>query len=200
MSEKQINPAVKSALELGPVLAFFVAYILLKNREFVIGGTEYDGFVIVTAAFIPLVLVCTFILWRLTGHLSKMQIVTAVLVTVFGGISVWFNDPRFFQIKPTIIYLLFAGILYFGLMRGQSYLQSVMDQAVPLTKDGWMILTRRMVYLFLALAVANEIIWRTQTESTWVYFKTFGITAAMIGFFALQAKLFQDHAPDDPEV
>ena len=112
---KKIHPGLKMALEMGPIAAFFVAYLRLKDQVYTIGGTDYDGFVLVTAGFIPLLLICTAILWKLTGHLSKMQIVTAILVTVFGGLTVWLNDDRFFKMKPTMIYTLFAAILGFGI-------------------------------------------------------------------------------------
>ncbi|MEL7258650.1 MAG: inner membrane-spanning protein YciB [Pseudomonadota bacterium] len=199
MSDKTISPMVKTILEFGPILGFFVAYLWLKERTFIIGGTDYDGFVVVTAGFIPVFLVCMGILWKLTGHLSKMQAVTAVLLVVFGGLSVWFNDPRFFKMKPTIIYLLFGGTLSFGLMRGTSYLQYVMEGLMPLTQEGWMILTRRLMYFFFALAALNEIVWRTMSEETWVYFKTFGLTAAIFLFFMLQGKLFSEHSTDTSE-
>lgn len=200
MAEKQIDGKVKTALELGPILAFFVAYLWLKDNVFTIGGTEYAGFVVVTAGFIPVFLLSMVILWKLTGHLSKMQIVTAVLIVVFGGLSVWFNDPKFFKMKPTIIYLLFGGALGLGLMRGQSYLQTLMEGLMPLTDEGWMILTRRLMYFFLALAVLNELVWRTQSEETWVYFKTFGLTAAIFVFFMTQGRLFNEHGTGDDEV
>ena len=199
MAGKQIDGKLKTALELGPILAFFVAYLWLKDRTFAIGGTEYAGFVIVTAGFIPIFLLSMAVLWRLTGHLSKMQVVTAVLIVVFGGLSVWFNDPRFFKMKPTIIYLLFGGVLGLGLMRGQSYLQSVMEGLMPLTDAGWMILTRRLTVFFLALALLNEVIWRTQSEEIWVYFKTFGLTAAIFLFFMTQGRLFSDHGTGEDE-
>lgn len=197
MAGKPINPLVKSALELGPVIGFFVAYLWLKDRSFTIGGTEYDGFIVVTAGFIPVLLVATGILWKLTGHLSRMQVVTAVLVIVFGGLSVWLNDERFFKIKPTIIYLLFGGLLGLGLLRGQSYLRLVMDGMMPLTDTGWMILTRRLTGLFLGLAVLNEVVWRSMTTESWVYFKTFGLTAAVFLFFMAQGALFKEHGLDD---
>ena len=193
MAERDVNPVVKTALEFGPILAFFIAYLKLKDESFVFGGTEYDGFIVVTAGFIPVFLLAMGVLWRLTGHLSKMQAVTAVLIVVFGGLSVWFNDPRFFKMKPTIIYLLFAGLLGVGLMRGTSWLQYVMEGVMPLTHEGWMILTRRLAMFFFALAVLNEVVWRTMTEETWVYFKTFGLTAAIFVFFIFQTKLFRDH-------
>lgn len=197
MAERKVNPFVKLGLELGPVIAFFVGYGRLKDQAFTIGGTEYSGFIVATAAFIPLILICTGILWALTGKLSKMQLVTAVLVVIFGGMSIAFNDERFFKIKPTIIYALFAGILGFGLMRGKSYLRYVMEELMPLTDEGWMTLTKRMAYFFAGLMVANEVVWRTMSTDMWVNFKTFGLPIATFAFFATQSRLFSDHALEE---
>ncbi len=196
---KPVSPMVKGVLEYGPVLAFFVAYLLLKDRTFVVGGEEYSGFIAVTAAFVPLMVICSGLLWKLTGHMSKMQIVTLVLVVVFGGLSVWLNDERFFKMKPTLIYLIFGGILGFGLLRGQSYLRVVMEEALPMQHEGWMILTRRVCAFFFGLAALNEIVWRTQSTETWVSFKTFGLTIAIFAFFMLQGKLFQQYVIEKTE-
>ena len=196
MSEKQINPLLKIGLELGPIVLFFVAYTRIKDRVFTIWGTEYEGFIVATAAFIPVLLLTTGILWWLTGKLSKMQVFTAILVVVFGGMSIWFNDDRFFKMKPTIIYLLFGGILGFGLLRGQSYLRMVMDEAMPMANEGWMILTKRFTVFFFGLAVLNEIVWRTQSTDTWVNFKTFGLTAAVFVFMIMQSGLLNRYAID----
>ncbi|SLN26675.1 Intracellular septation protein [Pseudoruegeria aquimaris] len=196
---RTVNPFLKMALELGPIAAFFIGYVRLKDTMFTIGGTEYEGFIVVTAAFIPILLACTAILWMLTGKLSKMQIVTAVLVVLFGGLSVWFNDERFFKMKPTMIYLLFGGVLGFGLLRGESYLRVVMEEALPMQEEGWMILTRRLCAFFLGLAVLNEVIWRTMSTDAWVNFKTFGLTAAVFLFFMTQSKLFQTYALEEDE-
>ena len=189
----QINPYLKSALEFGPVLLFFAAYLRLKDRVFTIGGTEYDGFIVVTAAFIPLLILSTGALWWLTGKLSRMQVATVILVVIFGGLSVWLNDDRFFKMKPTMIYVLFGGLLGFGLLRGQSYLKYVMEEMMPLEDAGCMILTRRLMLFFLGLALANEVIWRSFSTETWVYFKTFGLTAAIFAFFMTQGRLFQTY-------
>ena len=199
MSEKKINPLVKTGLELGPIIAFFAAYLMLKDRIFTFGGTEYDGFIVVTAGFIPVFLLAMGVLWWLTGHLSRMQAVTAVLIIVFGGMSVWFNDPRFFKMKPTIIYLIFAGVLGAGLLRGQSWLQYVMDGMMPLTHEGWMILTRRLAAFFFGLAILNEVVWRLMSEEMWVYFKTFGLTAAIFVFFMAQGRVFREHGTQDED-
>ncbi|MGP6088048.1 inner membrane-spanning protein YciB [Antarctobacter jejuensis] len=197
METQKVNPMVKTALEFGPILAFFVAYLWLKDRIFTIGGTEYEGFIVVTAGFIPVFLICMGILWKLTGHLSRMQVVTAVLIVVFGGLSVWLNDDRFFKMKPTLIYLLFGSALAIGLMRGESWLQLVMEGLVPLKQEGWMILTKRVMGLFFALAVLNELIWRTMPTETWVYFKTFGLTAAVFLFFMFQGGLFKKYGTEE---
>jgi len=189
MSNDTLPKWVKPLLEFGPVLAFFVAYLAMKGTSYKLGGSEYDGFILVTALFVPLLLVCTAILWKLTGKISPMQIMTAVLVTVFGGLTVWLNDDRFIKMKPTLIYLIFAGILGFGLLRGQSYLRLVMQDALPMQVEGWMILTRRFTAVFFGLAVLNEVIWRFFSTDTWVYFKTFGLTAVLFGFFMTQAPL-----------
>ena len=199
MTERETAPWVKPVLEYGPLVAFFAGYLLLKDEVYVIGGREYDAFILVTAGFVPLMLICTGLMWRLTGKLSKMQIVTAVLILVFGGLTVWLNDDRFFKIKPTLIYLIFGCILGFGLLRGQSYLRYVMEEAIPLDAEGWMKLTRRVTAVFFGLAVLNEIVWRTQSTETWVWFKTFGLTAALFLFFVTQGKLFSEHGLEEKE-
>lgn len=197
MSEKSINPMVKLGLELGPVVLFFVAYTRIKEREFEIFGQSYEGFIIATAAFIPVLLVSTGLLWWLTGKLSRMQLMTAVLVVVFGGMSIWFNDDRFFKMKPTIIYLLFGGLLGIGLLQGKSYLRSVMEEMVPMTHEGWMILTKRVCAFFLALALANELVWRLMSTDAWVNFKTFGLTALVFVFFIVQGPLFARYSIEE---
>ena len=202
MSERQVGQGTKLTLELGPVLLFFVAYTILKDETFMIAGVEYSGFVAVTAAFIPLLLAAMALLWRLSGKLSRMQAVTAVIVVVFGGMSVWFNDERFFKMKPTVLYALFATILGAALLRGKSALQYVMDEAIPLDNEGWMKLTRRTAAFFAALALVNEIVWRTMSTDAWVNFKTFGVTLAVFLFFGINfVRLSASHSaePRGPE-
>ncbi|MCB4455249.1 inner membrane-spanning protein YciB [Leisingera sp. McT4-56] len=197
MAASKINPTLKMVLELGPIVLFFIGYLKLKDEVFLIGGSEYKGFIVITAAFIPLMVASTLALWKLTGHLSRMQFATLILVVLFGGMSVWFNDDRFIKMKPTMLYLLFGGLLGIGLMRGQSWLKVVMEELMPLKQEGWMILTRRLCAFFFGLAVANELIWRTQSTETWVYFKTFGLPVAMFAFFMFQGQLFQKYGDEE---
>lgn len=194
MAQHHVPQWVKSTLELGPVIGFFVAYLWLKDRVFTYNGIDYDGFIIVTAGFIPVILASMGLLWWLTGHISRMQIVTAVLVVVFGGLTVWLNDDRFIKMKPTMVYVLLGGVLAIGLLRGQSYLRVVMGELLPMEQEGWMILTKRMTAFFLLLAASNEIVWRTQGTEIWVYFETFVLTAATFVFFISQAGLIQKYS------
>ncbi len=195
MAQKPINPMLKSALELGPVILFFVAYLWLKDEVYTVNGIDYGGFILVTAGLVPLLILSSALLWKLTGKLSRMQIMTLVLVILFGGLTVWLNDDRFIKIKPTIVFLIFAGILGVGLLRGQSYLQFVMEDMMPLADEGWMILTKRLALFFFCLALSNELVWRLMSTDIWVYFDTFGQPAAMFIFFITQGKLFERYSP-----
>ncbi len=199
MDERKVNPWVKIGLEFGPLIAFFVAFTRLKDETVTVAGAEYGGFIVATALFIPLLAATTFALWRLTGKIAAMQIVTLVLVVVFGGLTVWLNDERFFKMKPTIIYLMFAGALGLGLLRGQSWLMLVMDQAMPMQREGWMILTRRLAAFFVVLALANEAVWRTMSDQAWVNFKTFGLTVAVFAFFIAQGGLLKRYGIEETE-
>ena len=194
MSDEKLPKWVKPLLEFGPVIAFFVAYMRMKETVYTIAGSDYQGFIVVTALFVPLLLICTAVLWKLTGKISPMQIMTVVLVTVFGGLTVWLNDDRFIKMKPTLIYLIFGGILGVGLLRGQSYLRVVMQEALPMQDAGWIILTRRATGFFFSLAVLNEVIWRSFSTDIWVYFKTFGLTVALFAFFMMQGTLLAKYA------
>ncbi|MCC5965977.1 MAG: septation protein IspZ [Natronohydrobacter sp.] len=194
MSEKQVSPAVKIGLELGPVFLFFVGYITTRGQTFLINGTEYDAFILLTAGFIPLMALATFVLWKLSGRLSRLQLVTLVMVVIFGGLTVWLNDERFFKMKPTAVYGIFATLLFIGLARGQSWLELVMEGALPLTHEGWMLLTKRMAMMFVAMALANELVWRTMSTDAWVNFRTFGLPLALFAFLMLQGKLFERYS------
>ena len=199
MSDDKLPKWVKPLLEFGPIVAFFIAYTQMKDNSYTIAGSDYQGFIVVTLFFIPVLLVSTIFLWLLTGKISPMQIITVILVTVFGGLTVWFNDDRFIKMKPTIIYLLFGGILAFGLVRGQSYLRLVMQEMLPLRDEGWMMLTRRFALFFFGLALLNEAIWRSFSTEVWVYFKTFGLTAALFAFLLMQGHLLNKFAIDKKE-
>lgn len=112
------------------------------------------------------------------GHGQPDADFVGVMVVFFGGLTAWFNDATFFKMKTTFVYGTFAVILGAGLARGKSLLQWVMAEALPMKPEGWMILTRRLALMFAVLAMANEVIWRTQSEKTWVILETFAMPAA----------------------
>lgn len=186
MTAKPINPILKQVLELGPTLVFFLIYLRIKDETYLIGGIEYSGFIMATLVFIPVLLAAMGILWAMTKQLSRMQIFTAFMVIFFGGLTAYFNDERFFKMKTTIVYGCFAVILGFGLMRGRSYLQWVMGEFLPMREEGWMILTKRITLMFVALGIANELIWRTQSTELWVKLETFAFPAVLFVFLWAQ--------------
>ena len=116
----------------------------------------------------------------------------------FGLLTVITQDQRFIQWKPTIIYLLFAGLLGFSLVARRNWLQAVMGEALPMDAEGWRKLTLRMALMFLGLAIANEIVWRGMSETAWVYFKTFGMPILIFVFLLANAGLYRAHALPDP--
>ena len=193
MSKKDQNTLLKNLLEYIPIAVFFVVFIFSKDDKVLLFGRDLSGFVLATLVFVPLVVIATAVSWFVLKEVSRIQLLTLVLVVVFGGMTIFFNDERFLKIKPTLIYCLFSIILLFGIFRKTSYLASLLGRALPLSYDGWMILTRRMAYFFLFLAAANEFVWRTQSTETWVYFKTFGLTIAMFAFFITQYSVFKTY-------
>lgn len=191
MSDKTYDPKMKAALEYGPLLAFMVGYWLVKDRTFSVSGVEYSGFVAITAVFIVIFAASILALWKLTGKLSAMQVFTLAVIVFMGGLTVWFNDPHFIKMKPTIIYIAFAAGLGIGLLQGKSYLRLVLGEALPMQDEGWMILTRRMTVFFVVLALANEVVWRNFSDGTWVTFKVVGLTVAMFAFLLSQARVME---------
>lgn len=194
---KSINPVLKQVLELGPPLLFFVGYLYVRDETYTFGGTDYDGFIVAAAAFVPILLVSIAILWKLTGQLSRMQVFTAVMVVLFGGLTIWFNDETFFKMKTTIVYGVFAAILGIGLVQGRSYLAWVMSEFLPMMQEGWMILTRRLALMFSALAVGNEVIWRTMSTDAWVKIETFGFPLLLFVFLWTQIMALQKYLIED---
>lgn len=198
MKPKPLHWGVRAALEFGPLIAFVLVYLMVRDGTYRISGTDYSGFVVVIGAFIPVFVMATGLLWYLTGRVARIQLATAGMLVVFGGLSVWLNDPRFFKMKPTAIYLTLALILMVGLMRGQSWLRYIMEDMIPLEPAGWMILTKRVTAVFMLSAAANELVWRTQSERFWVLFETFAMPVLLIGFFLSQANLMVEYARARP--
>ena len=195
--EKAVNPWLRQALELGPPLLFFVAYMRFQDVTWTIGGRDYDGFILVTAGFVPLLLASMGVLWKLTGRVSRIQVFTAVMVVVFGGLTVWLNDERFFKMKTTLVYGFFAVTLRIGLLRGQGWLKVLMGEMLPMSDRGWLLLSRRIAAAFALMAVANEIVWRSQSTEVWVTFETFVLPGVLFVAFMAQARLIERESLSD---
>ena len=171
-----INPALKLALELGPLLVFFIA------------NAHWNVFV-GTAAFMAAVVVALVASYSLTRSVPMMALLSTVVVIVFGGLTLVLHDAMFIKLKPTIIYTLFGTILLAGLAVGRPLLTVVFHEVFELTPEGWRKLTIRWALFFLAMAVLNEIVWRTQSTDFWVTFKAFGVLPLTALFAALQYPL-----------
>jgi intracellular septation protein len=175
-----INPALKLALELGPLLVFFVA------------NAHWNIFV-GTGAFMAAVLVALVVSYSLTRSVPVMALVSTLVVVVFGGLTLFLHDATFIKVKPTIIYTLFGAVLLGGLAVGRPLLTMVFNEVFELTPEGWRKLTIRWALFFLAMAVLNEIVWRTQSTDFWVTFKAFGMLPLTALFAALQYPLVTRH-------
>ena len=181
--KKQLNPFVKFALDLGPLLLFFAA-----NARF--------GIFAATGVFMAAALTAVTVTYALTRHLALMPMVTAVIVLVFGSLTLILHDETFIKVKPTIIYCLFGGTLLGGLAFGKPLLGTLLDQMFTLTEEGWHKLTLRWALFFFTLAVLNEIVWRTQTTDFWVAFKVFGVMPLTFAFGALQLPLLNKYSAE----
>lgn len=179
-TKPKTSPAVKLAIEMGPLLVFF----LLNARKDIYWATA--GFMVaITASLIAA--------WRIEGKLPVMPLFTAFFVLIFGALTLYLHDDTFIKRKPTIVNGLFAVILFGGLFSGRALLEVVFGSALQLTPDGWRKLTLRWACYFVVLAVLNECVWRSFSTDTWVAFKTFGILPLTIAFMLLQAPLLARH-------
>lgn len=174
------SPMIKLLIEVGPLVAFFAAY----GRA----GIYWATGVLMAATVVALIAS-----WRLLGKISPVPVVTAVLVVIFGGLTFLFDDPRFIKMKPTMINLLFAGVLFVGVALGKSPLKIMLGEAFNLTEEGWRKLSYRWGFFFIGLAVANEYVWRNYSETAWVNFKVFGILPLTFLFAISQIGLMRSY-------
>ena len=200
MEKKEENSFLKSLLEFVPLIAFFVSYYYYPNaRELVGEELSVEKIIFATKVFVPTLIVSSVLSYLILKTVSKMTIITAVVVIIFGFLTVWFRNPVFIKMKPTIIYISFSLILTMGLLRKKSFLQSLMGSALNMEDQGWLILTKRVTMFFLILAVLNEVVWRYFGQDQWVNFKTFGLPVITLIFFGFQYKLFQKYVVDEKD-
>jgi len=181
-----MNPLLKLALELGPLVVFFVS-----NNQFGI----FDA----TIAFMAATAISLGFSYALTRTIPTMPLVTGVFVMVFGGLTVWLQDELFIKLKPTIVNLLFASILGFGLLTGRLFMKIVLDSALAMTDRGWVVMTRAWICFFIALAILNEIVWRSFSTDFWVSFKVFGVMPITLIFSFSLIPMMTKHMIETPE-
>ncbi len=171
---------LKPATELGPIAVFFAAYY-------------FGDLFVATGAIMITTVIALAISYYYTRTLPMMPMVTAVVVMVFGGLTLYLNDETFIKMKPTIIYGIFAAVLFAGILLGKSFVKVLFDNFWNLDDSGWHKLTIRLGIFFLLMAVANEIIWRNVSTELWVNIKVFGFTAATFLFFIAQVPMITRH-------
>tara|TARA_Y100000590_G_C15166817_1_gene805766 strand:+ start:13 stop:558 length:546 start_codon:yes stop_codon:yes gene_type:complete len=174
---------IKFATDFGPLLIFFIIYFSNENDL----KTAITPFIIAT-------IISLIVVYILERKISMVPLLSGVLITLFGGLTLYFDNKIFFYMKPTIINLLFAGILYFGKFFTEKPLLRVLFQnAFNLENEGWKKLNSRWIGFFIFVALLNEIVWRTQTEAFWVNFKVWGLMPISFLFAASQITLINKY-------
>lgn len=176
----KLNPLLKLALELGPLVLFFLA-------------NQRAGIFTATSLFIGATVVSLAIHYALVRKLPIMPLVSGAVVVVFGGLTLVLQDECFIKLKPTIVNTMFGLVLLGGLYFGRPLLALVLDSVFELTDEGWRKLTFRWAMFFFGLAALNEVVWRTQTTDFWVSFKVFGVMPITIAFALAQTPLLMKH-------
>ena len=174
----------KLLIDIGPLAVFFIFYSRSDLKSAII------PFMIAT-------IIAVLFSYIMEKKIPIMPTVGAFIILIFGGLTIYFDNEVFFKMKPTIINLLFALILYGGVIVKKSLLKFLLGAAIKLEDEGWKILTQRWISFFIALAVLNEIVWRTQSTDIWVNFKVFGILPITFIFTMTQFPLIKKYQIED---
>ncbi|MFO0995989.1 MAG: septation protein A [Alphaproteobacteria bacterium] len=172
------SPGLKLLIDLGPLAAFFAAYAL-------------GGLMVATAVLMGATIAVLALGYAVERRIARMPLITAVVVLVLGGLTLWLKDETFIKRKPTVVYLAFAAVLLIGQMMGRSPLKSLLQLALELSEDGWRRLTLRWGFFFIAMAAFNEVLWRSVSTDMWVKVKVFGFLGLTLAFGALQIPLIR---------
>ncbi|MEP1443054.1 MAG: septation protein A [Hyphomicrobiales bacterium] len=200
--KNEINPILKFALELGPLLVFFFANSKGEQlaEQFPILASFGGPIFIATGLFMIAMVISLAVSLLLTRSVPMMPLVTLAVVLVFGGLTLYLQDDTFIKMKPTIVNMLFAVVLLTGLYFGKSLLAYVFESAFKITPEGWRILTLRWGLFFIFLAVLNEVVWRNFSTDFWVSFKVWGTMPITMIFAMAQMPIITRHAlPEDDE-
>jgi intracellular septation protein len=191
-----MSSSLKLAVDYGPLLVFFAVNSLAP-------GSDVDQAVAATTAFMLATGVAMLISKLKVGRISPMLWVTGAVVLVFGGLTIYLHDQRFIQIKPSIIYAVLSGTLFFGLWTGRPLLRTVLESGFPALKpEGWHKLTRNFAWFFAAMIVVNEVARQLLSFDDWVTFKVWGVSAISFAFMFTQMPVLMRHSdePSEPPV
>ena len=173
------KPIIKFAADFGPLLIFFIIYF---NNE--------NDLKVAIPPFIIATIIALLVVYFLEKKIPMVPLVSAVLITLFGGLTIYFDNKIFFYMKPTIINALFASTLFFGkFITKKPLLKIFFQNAINLEDEGWKKLNNRWILFFIFVAILNEIVWRTQSEAFWVNFKVWGLLPISFIFAASQFPL-----------
>ncbi|MBL8710443.1 MAG: septation protein A [Rhodospirillaceae bacterium] len=186
MPPKPAPKWLKPVVDFGPIILFFIAF-------------KMAGLMAATAILVGATILLLALNYAITRHVALMPLVTAIVVTIFGGLTLWLDDERFVKLKPTIVQALFALILFGGLILRRPTLKYVLGEALKMSDDGWRQLTWRFALFFTAMAILNEIVWRTVSTDLWVDFKVFGIIGLTMLFSIAQVPLMKRHMVEPPD-
>jgi len=177
------RPVIKFITDFGPLLVFFTIY--LKND---------NDLKLAIPPFIIATLIALVIIYFLERKISIVPLTSGILITLFGGLTLYFDNKIFFYMKPTIINLLFAFVLFFGqYITKKPLLKTFFQNSLNLRDEGWNKLNYRWIYFFIFMAILNEIVWRTQSEVFWVNFKVWGLLPITFLFTASQLPLINKY-------
>ncbi len=174
---------IKFVSEYGPLLVFFIVYYK--------SGKDLK---VAIPPFIVATLISLLVIWFLEKKIPMIPLVGGILITFFGGLTIYFDDPIFIYIKPTIINILFGLALLFGkFFSDEPVLKKLLGKSFLMSNEGWKILNTRWMYFFFFLALLNEVVWRTQTEEFWVNFKVWGLLPITFAFTIFQVGVINKH-------
>ena len=174
---------LKFVTDIGPLVIFFLFYY---NND--------KNLKIAIPPLIVATIVSILIVWILEKKIPMIPLLSGILITLFGGLTIYFDNPIFIYMKPTIINTLFGLALLFGkYFTSEPILKKILGKSIPLSDEGWQILNNRWMYFFFLLAILNEIVWRTQSEEFWVNFKVWGMLLITFVFTAFQIGLINKH-------
>jgi intracellular septation protein len=181
------SPLLRMAIDIGPLVAFFGVYLLAP-------GADLQRLLAATAAFMVTMSAAMAASWWKTRHISPMLWISGAMVLVLGSLTLYFHNETFIKMKPTMVYVLFAIVLGYGLISGKPLLELLLGRAYPgLTERGWRLLTINWTLFFVAMAVLNEVVWRTTSTAFWAGYKLWGVLPLTFVFAVLNIPMLMRH-------